>query len=112
MGYSLWQGDEPEGGTKPFGSITEKGLAFLLFFVFFLTGILLLLILFFFLLMRSSSLSKKNVLVFLRWNTRNSAGAGLMAAAGWALGWISWGEEGEGKVEVMRRKRVRMATKK
>lgn len=114
MGYSLWQGDEPEGGTKPFGSITEKGLAALIlfFFIFFLFGIFLLLIILFFLLMSSSSLSKKNVLVFLWWNTRNSAGGPLMAASG-ALGWISWGEEGEGEVGVMiRRKRKRMAAKK
>jgi hypothetical protein len=38
------------------------------------------------------------VLVFLRSSSQNWAGTPLMEGA---LGWISWGEEGEGKVGMM-----------
>jgi len=101
LGYSLWQGDEPEGGTKPFGSMTEKGLVFL-FFIFFLL-VIFFLVLFFLLLLRSS-LFKKNVFVFLRYSSRNWAGTTPLMEG--ALGWISWGKEGEGKVVMMRREEV------
>lgn len=93
----LWQGDEPEGGTKPFGSMTEKGLLFFLFLslVFFLFWFIL------------SWLFKKNGLVFLLYKTWYSFTAA--PTEGEFLGLVSsWHGEEQAKEMNKRKKKMKV----
>ena len=82
FGFPLWHGDEPEGGTKPFGSITEKlGLVLAVFLIFLFLSVLIaaaifIIFLFFFAIINgdllinirldlTGSRGKKNGVVFL-----------------------------------------------
>ena len=91
LGKSLWHEDEPEGGTKPFGSICSKGLEpmFLIFFFFL-----------------SSSLFIECGFMFFTLNTSNR----FLACRG-ALPWIGLDKEGEGKEKMRRKQKKRNAHK-
>lgn len=91
----LWQGEEPEGGTKPFGSITEKG-----------AGLLVRFLVFFFLFLYLSWLLMKNGQVFLAYKTWHRVMGGLLIDGDVVVGWIwSWRHGGEQEMEMNERKK-------